>query len=246
MSNEIHDRSSWAKLLIGFGLLFAVLQGSATVLQSLRGENGVWVVVATVGAALLVQRVFFAKTWREVVRTLGLGAPRARGVIAALAVSALALCVVPVFVMAQNSSATLYPGAVWLAVGIFLQAGVAEEIVFRGYLYGHIRRGRSFWRAALISAAPFATAHLYLFATMAWPIALTALVLSVALTFPFAKLYEMGGRTIWAPALAHAVVQGGVKLIVIEAPVFPIIWMGASLIAMWVVFLISSSADNRS
>lgn len=232
------------KLLIGFGLLFAVLQGSAAALQSLRGEAGLFVAAATIGAALLVQRALFGGAWPDIFTSLGLGAPRARGTMAAIGVSALALCVFPIFLM--SGPGWIYPGAVWLAVGIFLQGGVAEEIVFRGYLYGHIRRGRPFWRAALISAIPFAAAHLYLFATMDWPIALTALALAAALSFPFAKLYELGGRTIWAPALAHAVVQGAIKLIVIEEAMFPIVWMVVSLVAMWVVFLISSSADNRS
>ncbi len=73
---------------------------------------------------------------------------------------------------------------------------------------------------------PFAAAHLYLFATMAWPIALAALALSVLIAFPFAWLYELGGRTIWAPAIAHAVVQGAIKLFVIQDQIFPIVWMG--------------------
>lgn len=245
MRDGIHDRANWVKLLIGFAILFAVLQGTAAVFQSMRGEAGLYVAAATLATALLVQRVLFSSDWRKDIG-LGLGIPRARGIVAAIGVSLLALCVIPVFQLMQSGGSAFYPGAAWLAAGIFLQGGVAEEIVFRGYLYGHIRRGRGFWRAALISAVPFAAAHLYLFAVMDWTIALTALALSVALSFPFAKLYEMGGRTIWAPAIAHAVVQGAVKLIVIEAPEFPIAWMVVSLVAMWVVFLISSSADSRS
>lgn len=246
MRDGIHDRASWAKLLIGFAVLFAILQGSAAVLHSLRGEAGLAVAAVTVGAALLAQRFFFSGTWKAAFADLGLDAPSPRGIIVAIGVCALALCAFPLFLMTQGGFISIYPGAAWLAFGIFLQAGVAEGILFRGFLYGNIRRGRTFWRAALLSMIPFAAAHLYLFATMAWPIALTALALSVLIAFPFAWLYELGGRTIWAPAIAHAVVQGAIKLIVIEDPAFAIVWMGASLVAMWVVFLVSSSAGSRS
>lgn len=246
MARGIHTAWDWAKLLIGFAVLFAVLQGSAAALLSLRGEAGLWVAAVTVGAALLAQRLLFVSTWREALASLGLGAPRTRGVLAAAGVSAVALCAFPLFAITQQAPVSIYPGAALLAAGIFLQAGVAEEVVFRGFLYNHIRHGRPFWRAALLSAAPFAVAHLYLFATMAWPIALAALTLSVAISFPLAWLYELGGRTIWAPAVLHAVVQGAIKLLVIDDPVFPLIWMAASLVTPWLVFLISSSTGSRS
>jgi len=55
-----------------------------------------------------------------------------------------------------------------------MQAGVAEELVFRGFLFGHLRRQRTFWRAAAASLPPFLVAHLFLFFALPWPIALTA------------------------------------------------------------------------
>lgn len=245
MREGIHSARDWTKLLIGFALLFAVLQGSAAALQSFRGEYGLVVAAVTVAATLVIQRLWFAGTWREAVQSVGLGTPLVRGVLVAPGVSALALIAFPLFLLTTGGSAFLYPNAAWLAFGIFAQAGVAEEVVFRGYLYGRIRRGRTFWRAAFLSTLPFAIAHLYLFATMAWPIALAALLLSVTISFPFAWLYELGGRTIWAPAIAHAVVQGAIKLYVIEDPIFPIVWMGASIVAMALVFCVSSSAGSR-
>ncbi|MBC7769754.1 MAG: CPBP family intramembrane metalloprotease [Phycisphaerales bacterium] len=242
---EIEGVAGWTRLLGGFVILLGLLQGPAAALGSLRGEWGLAVAAVTVGGALLVQRALFASHSTKAITSLGLAAPRPRGVWAALAVCCLVLCAYPLFLLPTGAAFSTYPNALWLALGIFLQGGVAEEIVFRGYLYGHIRRRHSFWRAALISTVPFATAHLYMFTTMAWPIALAALVISVLLSFPFAWLYELGGRTIWAPAIAHAVVQGAVKLLVIDAPSFPLIWMAASVAALWLVFLIRPSADSR-
>lgn len=246
MQGGIESKADWLKLIGGFAILFALLQGSAAVLLSLRGEAGLLVAAITVAAALLLQRFLFAPTWRDAAHSVGLGLPQWRGLGAALGVSALMLCAYPAFLMIEGGGVSIYPNTAWLALGIFAQAGVAEEIVFRGYLYANVRRGRSFWRAALLSAIPFTIAHLYLFATMAWPIALTAVVLAVLLSFPFAYLYELGGGTIWAPAIAHAVIQGAIKLIVIDDPVFPIVWMGASFVAMALVFAIKSSGGSRS
>lgn len=246
MRDGVHDATGWAKLLAGFAALFALLQGSAAVLQSLRGEAGLLVCALTVGATLVALRLLFVGNWRDVARAAGLGMPRSRGMLAALGASVLLLCAFPLFLFTQGGFFSLYSNAAWLALGIFAQAGVAEEALFRGYLYGRIRQGRTFWRAALLSAIPFAIAHLYLFATMAWPIALAALTLSVLISFPLAWLYELGGRTIWAPAIVHAVVQGAIKLIVIDDPVFPLVWMGACVVAPLLVFFVSSSSDSRS
>jgi membrane protease YdiL (CAAX protease family) len=146
----------------------------------------------------------------------------------------------------MTPSTIIYPNAAWLGPGILAQAGLAEETVFRGFLYGHIRRRHPFWRAALLSMLPFTLVHLTLFATMDWPLALAALVLSIVISFPLAHLYELGGRTIWAPALAHAVIQGAPKLIIADDPMFNLVWMGAVSVALWLAFLVSSSAGSRS
>ena len=40
---------------------------------------------------------------------------------------------------------SFFPGWWWLLPGLFAQGGIAQEVLFRGYLFGRIRRGRSFW-----------------------------------------------------------------------------------------------------
>jgi membrane protease YdiL (CAAX protease family) len=42
----------------------------------------------------------------------------------------------------------MYPGWTLLVGGLFAQAGIAEEVLFRVYLFRHIREGRAFWPAA--------------------------------------------------------------------------------------------------
>jgi membrane protease YdiL (CAAX protease family) len=135
----------------------------------------------------------------------------------------------------------LRPGWAWLLPGLFAQAGIAEEVLFRGYLFGHVRRDRSFWRAAMLAMVPFAAAHVLLFFTMPWPLALAALALSVVMSLPLAHLFELGGGTIWAPALLHAVVQGTVKILVVgdaSGPSFPLLWIAASALVPMLAFAI--------
>jgi membrane protease YdiL (CAAX protease family) len=229
------------RTVIGVAALYAVLQGAAAALGSTHGEWGFAVAALVAAAALGVQRVLHREGWRE----LGVGPPKAKAVWLTAGLSAVLLLVIPLYLAIGDADMALVPNAAWLALGMFAQGGIAEELVFRGYLYGRLRRGRSFWRAAAISAIPFAGVHLTLFFTMPWPIALIALAISVALTFPLARLYELGGRAIWAPALLHAVIQIGAKLFVVDSSQFPLLWMAASAAIAWLVFLAPASLRNK-
>ena len=158
--------------------------------------------------------------------------------------------IVPVFAYVTGGSAALVPGWALLIPGLFAQAGIAEETLFRGYLFGHLRPGRSFWRAAGVSMLPFVAVHLFLFFTMPWPIATASLLLAVAISFPLAHLFELGGATIWPPALLHFVVQGTVKIVVMSgdsAPLFPLVWIAASaVLPMFVLLIARPPARNAS
>lgn len=174
---------------------------------------GVAAVAATLAARMMLSREPLAAA----LGSLGLARPAGRGVAAALAVSGVMLLYFPGYSLAGGAPLRLREGWLALAPGLFAQAGIAEEVLFRGYLYGELRRTRPFWRAATLSLPPFVAVHLLLFATLDPAIAGAALLVSVVLSFPLARLYDLGGGTIWAPALLHWVVQGAIK--VVEAPV---------------------------
>ncbi len=161
---------------------------------------------------------------------------------ASIGVCVLLLASVPVFARTTGSSVTILPDAIGLLPGLFAQAGIAEEVLFRGYLFGRLRRGRSFWRAAFLSTIPFVGVHLLLFGTMPWPVALAALMVSVATSFPLARLFELGGFTIWAPAILHFVIQTTVKVLAVDgidaAPLFPFVWMAASAVVPLLAFTV--------
>lgn len=141
----------------------------------------------------------------------------------------------------MDSAFNFYPDWYLLVPGLFFQAGIAEETLFRGYLFGHIRKKYSFWKAAVISAVPFVLVHLIMFYSLPFAIAAASILLSVVLSFPLARLFELGGNTIWAPAILHFVVQGTVKVLVASAEsaqTFPLFWIAVCAIIPLIVFLL--------
>lgn len=239
---SINGLSQWLRLLLGLSLIFGLFQWSAVALASNRGEAGLIVGLFVVGGTLAAERLLFGSRVFAAARTLGLGAPRAQGLVLVGGISVVLVSVVYLFAQATGASLGLFPRWISLVPGLFAQAGVAEEILFRGYLFGHLRRGRSFWRAATISMLPFVGVHLFLFLTMPWPIALAAVLLAVALSFPLAHLYEVGGATVWAPALLHVIIQGFVKVVVVSgdgSSAFPLVWMMASALVPWLSLFVA-------
>ena len=240
------DRNTWLKLLAGTAAVFALFHGLAQGLGSDRGQAGIAVATAVVAALVAVECAVFRQTPADALRTLGFGRPTAAGILTALGVCVLLLAVLPIHAVVSGVPLASYPGWLWLLPGLFAQAGIAEEALFRGFLFGRLRHGRTFWRAAMLAAIPFLLVHLVLFATMPWPVALASVLLSTIISFPLARLFELGGGTVWAPALLHFTVQGAIK--VVEIPTgstLPLVWMAASAIIPFAVFLVRAKGGGR-
>ena len=240
-SIRIEGRSNWFRLVLGLSLVFGLFHGSATILESDRGQRGIVIGVLVVAATAAAEWLLLSRQ-RGAVRRLGLGRPRASGLLIAGGVACLLWMVAFLFVRARGLTAAFYPGWIALLPGLFAQAGIAEEVLFRGYLFGHLRAGRTFWRAASVSMWPFVIVHLVLFVSMPWPIALASVLLAIVISFPLARLFELGGDTIWAPALLHFVIQATVKVVVFSqgAESFALAWMAASAVIPLLVFTVRS------
>lgn len=226
----IRSTGDWMRLVGGLVAVFVLFHWSAVVLGSDRGQAGVLVGAIVTGALLVVERWWFASTFLGAARALGLGAPGWAALLWSAVISSMLVVTVPLYLWTTSSLWTMELDWWRRLPGLAAQAGIAEEALFRGYLFGHLRRGRSFSRAAALSMLPFVTVHLLMFFTMPWPVALASLLLAVVISFPMAHLYEVGHATIWAPALLHFVVQGTVKSIHLDGDVaasFPLIWITA-------------------
>jgi len=232
--------SEYVKLVAGFAMIYLVLDRSATWTNSLFGEYGALICVLVIAAALLVERLLFGIASRQALGALGFGRPSGRGLLAALFISLALLAFFPFFARVSGQPLALRDGWLWIAFGVLLQGGIAEELLWRGYLFRHLRATRSFWRAAAIAMLFMVAQHLLLLWQLPLPIALAALVVALLSSFPLAHLFEAGGNTIWGPALLHCVIQGGLKVVVVpETYLLPaqLGWMVVSVIVPYLAFL---------
>jgi membrane protease YdiL (CAAX protease family) len=233
------DAATWTWFVLGLAVLFVLFDVTATWLGSDRGQYGLAVCAIVLGATVVVMRALPGiPPTGGLSHRLGLGRPRAAGLLAAVTVVTLLLLVVPAYLAVSGAAWTMDAGWGRLVPGLFAQAGVAEEVLFRAYLYGQLRPGRTYWRAALLSSGPFVLVHLELLFRMPAAVAVASILLSAVISLPLARLFDLGGRTIWAPAILHAVVQGVVKVIDVEEPTvtFPLVWMAASAAIPFLVF----------
>lgn len=97
----------------------------------------------------------------------------------------------------------------WPAVllGVLLFHGVAEEIVWRGFAFARLRRGGSFTAAVCRSMPLIALTHVPIIIGNGWLVGGLAVLTAAVTCIPFAYLWEHGRRTIWAPALLHALID---------------------------------------
>ncbi|MBL8550346.1 MAG: CPBP family intramembrane metalloprotease [Hyphomonadaceae bacterium] len=229
------------RVFLGFFVLWLLLDRSAAMLESMRGEWGVAIAAMVVIAAVLVEFLISKRKPIAALKALGLRKPNVGALMWTLVLCAALLCVFPAYSMMTGEEIRVRPDAAVLALGMFAQGGIAEETVFRGFLFRHVREGRPFWRAALIASVPFIAVHALLFLTMAFPVALMALLVSLSISFPLAWLYERSGNSIWPPAILHAVVQGAIK--VVETENFAALaaaWMVVATLAPWVLFFLKA------
>ena len=233
------------RLLGGLAAGFVVLDRAAVLAGSTRGQAGLLVGALAVATITLVEWLLFPKPLAAVPAGLGFGfgfgRPAGRAFVAALTIGAVMLAFFPLFARATGTPVAVRDDWALLIPGLFAQGGIAEECLFRGYLFGHLRRQRSFWRAAWLSVPPFVAVHLLLFVYMPFPVAAAATLLSLVMSFPLARLYDLGGGTIWAPALLHFVAQGAVKLAVVPDSAQVMVgvgWMAVCAVLPWAAFAV--------
>ena len=233
---------------IAFVLMYFAFDTLATALGSTRGEAGLVVCAVVVALALLAERWLTRATLRSCLIALGIGAPTARALLAAVGLAATLLACLPPLATLTGVELALRANAAWLALGMFAQGGVAEEVLFRGFMYRHLRRTRTFWRAATLSTVPFAAAHLPLLWSLDLTVALLALAMAIAWSFPLAWLFDRARGSIWPGAIMHAVMQSAIKLLVDDDAAFQslaIAWVALGLAAPWLFFLLREPVSER-
>lgn len=201
----VSTRQSWSTFLAAFVLLCGVLLGTSALDAS--GRWGPAILAATLAAALLVEWSGERRPLTTMLRDLGFGSPGGRALVLAAAVSGLVLLVFPVTELLSGTELRLRHDWLWLLIGIFAFHGLAEELVWRGFTFRRLRRGRSFWAATAWSMPLISASHIPIAFTMGWAVGLGAMAVAMVTSIPFAHLYETGRDTIWAPAVLHTAID---------------------------------------
>jgi len=213
-------RRTTGLILSGCAVMFLILQGGATWLSGILDPT--WAALNVTALMLLTaavcERLVFNLTLPQAFRALGFGPPTARAMLAAALIACIMLLFFPIFSFIADVPIRLQADWPWILVGAIALNGVAEETLFRGFVFGGLRRaGLSFGRAGTIAMAIFAAVHLLLFVQSPFMIALLSTLLALAAAFPMAYLFERGGNSVWAPALLH-VVAHTIRLVDIPEP----------------------------
>lgn len=163
--------------------------------------------VALTTAAAIVgtgERLARGGPLRLVTRRLGLARPRPRALVAAGIVGGAILAAY--LAGAALLGVDLEVRANWPTVlaGALLFHGLAEELVWRGFAFGFLRRRHPFWRAIAWSVPLIALTHVPIMVTTGIAIGAVAVLTAAVTCLPFAYLWERSGRTVWAPAIVHA------------------------------------------
>ncbi len=240
---ENNSFSLQKNLLTVFGsfvLVFIAIDKIAAFYAPIDLTTGFWAAsIVTVGALLVLEILVFKQTLKGAFRFLGFGRPDRRTFLLTALIGLFALLFFPIFSAITGASFSVPDNWLWKLSGIVAIHGIAEEVLFRGFLFHHLRTGRTFDRAAFLALLVFAIAHVYLFTYMSVPVALFATLLSLASAYPFAYLFERGNNTIWAPALLHTIIHS-VTFFNISEPhgmAAGIAWMTVWMIAVLMMYI---------
>ena len=207
-------RAPIVPFLLGFTVLYAVLAVLAELDAS--GRYGIGILAAVLLAAVVVEGLLDRTGPTSTLRRLGLGRPDGRAVLIALGLAFLIQGVYPLVSLMTGANFTLKSGWPWLLLGIFAFHGLAEELVWRGYAFSRLRRGRSFGAAVAATMPLLAATHLPVILTSGLTVGVAAMLVAAITTLPLAHLFELGRNTLWAPAVLHTAIDS-FKLVTIPA-----------------------------
>ncbi|MFN8456831.1 MAG: CPBP family intramembrane glutamic endopeptidase [Anaerolineae bacterium] len=161
--------------------------------------------------------------------------------IVALLISLPMWLFLPLLAWLKGTPIQLQPDWPVLLLGVILVNGITEEVIHRGFVFGHLQREHSFIRAATLSALLFAAQHLYLIFSIGWTAGLASVLLAALLTFPLAYSYRRGGNSLGGPAILHTS-SNAPMIILALSPGFAasvlVLYMGVVLISIYLVFIV--------
>lgn len=191
-----------------------------------------------VAGIALAEYLLFDRRPTRIIAAMGVVAPRWRAVIVAILVSLPMWLFLPLYGPLVGVLIALNPQWPAILLGVILVNGLAEEVIHRAFVFGHLRRERSFARAATISAVIFALQHTYLLVIIGSIAGSASILLALLLAFPFAFIYEAGGRSLIGPTILHTSSNAPIMLFLTAdgAGTVALPHMAAVLVAIYLSF----------
>jgi membrane protease YdiL (CAAX protease family) len=230
-------------IIIGYLLLYGTFELTAKLTgDTTIPKNALFISACVLIAAVIVELVFFKSKISDLVKILGLGKPGSKAIIASIGITLLLFLCYPLITLITGFNFIIPANWIWLAIGVFVLHGIAEEVLYRGFLFRRLREGRSFWKAALLAVIFFTVAHLPIIINQGLIVGGMAVLLAVVSSFPFSYLYEKGNNTIWAPAIVHAAIDTIIPILAAgpmdeRATMAVTLWMAASMVIPYSAFL---------
>jgi membrane protease YdiL (CAAX protease family) len=193
--------------------------------------------LAAAASIVVLGQLGLGVPWRQIPVSLGLGRPVLRAVAVAGIVGSAVIVTMLLGARALNVTLELRENWVSVLLAALVFHGLAEELVWRGFAFGHFRRRTTFWRAVAWSVPLIALTHVSIVLTSGLGVGLLATISAAVTCLPFAYLWERGGGTIWAPALLHGLI-GSWQLFERTYPdSFTVVVLTASILVPLSVFL---------
>jgi membrane protease YdiL (CAAX protease family) len=240
---ETSSRRAISAILIGCAMMFVILELGVAWLAALLDQTWAALIVTAIMVlvAILFERQAFKHSAAEGLRVIGFGRPNRRAVLVAAIIGLVMLAFFPIFSVITGAHITLKSNWLWILVGAIALNGVGEETLFRGYVFGGLRReaGMSFRQAGFISMIVFAAVHLLLFVGNPFFVGLLGTLIAVSAAFPMAYLFEHGNNTIWAPVVLH-VATHAIRFVDISEPHYltaVAVWLLLQIGMVFLVFL---------
>ncbi|MFF5083959.1 CPBP family intramembrane glutamic endopeptidase [Actinoplanes sp. NPDC000266] len=129
-------------------------------------------------------------------------------------------------------------------VAALLFHGVAEELVWRGFAFGHLRRRARFGQAVALSIPLIALTHVPILITSGPMVGLLALLSAAVTCLPLAWLWERGGHSTWPPAIVHGLIGTWQLWERTYPPQFTVVVLAASILVPMLAFLYRPSRSK--
>jgi membrane protease YdiL (CAAX protease family) len=229
-----------SSFIVTFVILFVLFRG-----LGFAGANFEWttmqilICVVVIAGATLAWSKLKKTSLTQSFRAIGFGVPTSSATAIAIVLSLLMLSFFPIYSQLKNVELSLVSNWPWVLVGIIAGTGIAEETLFRGYVFHFLRENRTFWKAATLSMLLFAAMHLLLLLWLPLPLAIAAIILAILAAYPTAFLFESANRTIWPSAILHATALA-TNLFAIPAELtvsISLLWIGIVVIGLFLVFV---------